>query len=461
MPWIDVALAAAIVISLVCGVVTRRRSALWPMIAGLPVAALLVTGAVLEGARPQLIVLVVLAVLAAAVVVWARSSRSARSSRLAVASAVLLSLVAFAGATAAWALPPVFVVAGTGDYAVAIDTTVWSDDSRDAHGETVADHGETVADRGETVAGGHRSIPVTVWYPTDGEGDPAPYLPDRDHAAEFTGAVAAQYGLPAVALDSLHRARGAAIWRGNPAAGSFPIVIASPGAGSTRWFFTSWAQELASHGIVVIAVDHPYDAAAVELSDGSLALSESRSTGDDQLDQARADQDTRVRAADLRAIIDRISSGRSGLPALASADPGLIIAAGHSMGGAAAIEAARLDDRIAGVIDIDGMPRSPEGTRLAVPFLAVVAGDADDNPSYSAAIDELIADGRGARVTLDGVTHFGLVDVGLLIAPIPGVTGARGQSGPELVARATLVLVAAVTTGTELDAEALAAIGAV
>ena len=50
-------------------------------------------------------------------------------------------------------------------------------------------------------------------------------------------------------------------------------------------------------------------------------------------------------------------------------------------------------------------------------------GDADPNPRYVAIRDALLA--HGARVRRDGVTHFGRFDIGLMIAPVPGITGAH------------------------------------
>lgn len=112
-----------------------------------------------------------------------------------------------------------------------------------------------------------------------------------------------------------------------------------------------------------------------------------------------------IRAADIRAVIDKVEMASSDAPELAGADLRKLIAAGHSAGGAAAIEAARLDGRITAVVDIDGMPRSPAGTQLTQPLLAIVSGDMDPNPGYEHALDSLLADGNGARVTLNGVAH--------------------------------------------------------
>lgn len=446
MPWIDVAAAVAVCAMLVVGLATQRRSARAVIVMGALAAALLVAAFLLEGGRGQLLALAAVAALGVGTVAWVRS---ARHSGWAAMSAVILSIASLVVAGASWALPPVFVAAGTGIYDVGVDTAVWVDDSRDARG----------GGGGET--GQQRSLPVTIWYPAEETEGSSAYLPMAGSSDQLISALAAQYGVPALVFDSLARAQSPASWQSAPADGSFAAVVASPGSGSTRWLFTSWAVELASHGIVVVAVDHPFDAAAVELADGTLAFSELQTTGDDARDQALADGWAAIRATDLLAVLDRIEAADSALPALTSVDPQSIIAAGHSLGGAAAIEAARRDARVAGVVDIDGMPRSPSGTALAQPLLALVAGEADANPAYDAALDELLAaqSGAGVRLTLDGVAHLGFIDAGLMLAPVPGLTGMRGSEGAHLAAQATLLLVEAVKSGDRIDTDSLAQFG--
>ncbi len=62
--------------------------------------------------------------------------------------------------------------------------------------------------------------------------------------------------------------------------GRFPVVLFSPGSGGARTQNTAWAEELASHGYLVAALDHPYDSAAVVLTDGRTIHTKTASTGD-------------------------------------------------------------------------------------------------------------------------------------------------------------------------------------
>lgn len=50
--------------------------------------------------------------------------------------------------------------------------------------------------------------------------------------------------------------------------GPRPVVLYSPGVGDPRTLGTTLTDELASHGYVVVAIDHTYDASAVEFPGG-------------------------------------------------------------------------------------------------------------------------------------------------------------------------------------------------
>ncbi|NEC19255.1 hypothetical protein G3I50_13440, partial [Streptomyces parvus] len=133
----------------------------------------------------------------------------------------------------------------------------------------------------------------------------APYLGRTEAEARTVSAALADYtGVPGFLLDGLPRARSHAV-PGAPVAdggGRFPVVVFSPGLGGVRTQNTAWAEELASRGYVVAAVDHPYDSAAVVLSDGRTLRTRVTATGDRAEDRALAEEWTRTRAADLRTV---------------------------------------------------------------------------------------------------------------------------------------------------------------
>ncbi|MEV8624507.1 acetylhydrolase [Streptomyces sp. NPDC051079] len=130
-----------------------------------------------------------------------------------------------------------------------------------------------------------------------------------------------------------------------PLPGRRPVLLYSPGGGDSRTLGTSLAEDLASHGRVVVLVDHPGDATQVELPGGM------RTTvlfGPPDPATFRTMVDTRV--ADLRFVLDRLGD----LPTASVTDPRRIGAYGHSAGGTAAVYAAHDDARIRAVANLEG-----------------------------------------------------------------------------------------------------------
>ena len=57
------------------------------------------------------------------------------------------------------------------------------------------------------------------------------------------------------------------------AAKNFPLLVFSPGFDESSLTYASTLEDLASHGYVIAAIDHPYDATCVTLPDGRLSRS--------------------------------------------------------------------------------------------------------------------------------------------------------------------------------------------
>lgn len=169
------------------------------------------------------------------------------------------------GPVTAWAFPvPVFPVP-SGGFAVGTRVLQWTD-----------------PDRAETFTADpldRRTVVAQLWYPAQNSPADAPraqYLGrTEDEARTVSEALARGVGLPGFLLDGIPRARTHAIPDAPVAAegGRFPVVLFSPGSSGVRTQNTAWAEELASHGYVVAALDHPYDSAAVVLSDGRTITS--------------------------------------------------------------------------------------------------------------------------------------------------------------------------------------------
>ena len=354
-----------------------------------------------------------------AVVVTLGGWRGARRRwvRLAVAL-VVGGLLAGAGVLA-WAFPVLRLPTPTGPASVGTDVLQWTDPARPG-----------------------RVVVAQVWYPAapgDGGGAPrATYLGrDGREAAIVADGIASHFGVPPFLLSEARRAEGHARLRARPADAqrAHPALLLSPGLGGVRTQNTALAEDLASHGYVVVALDHPGDSAVVVLDDGTAVRSEVTATGDDAEDDRRASGWTTTRAADLRFVRTRLTD----LPV--PVDPDRVAVAGHSIGGAAAIQAAMEDPAFAAVVDLDGYPRNVDAGELRVPVLFVVAGRGSGNPAndreYAAArrlvLGRVEPTARAAceERVVPGAAHLTFTDAPLFLPPVPSLIGSGGrEDGP-------------------------------
>ncbi|MFI7005305.1 alpha/beta hydrolase family protein [Streptomyces sp. NPDC050145] len=135
-------------------------------------------------------------------------------------------------------------------------------------------------------------------------------------------------------------------YKGAPALpGRRPVLVYSPGGGDSRTLGTSLAEDLASHGRVVVLVDHPGDATQVELPTG---MRRTVLVGPPDPAVLRTMIDTRI--ADLRLVLDRLPD----LPLAPVMDRHRIGMYGHSAGGTAAVYAACHDHRVDAVANLEG-----------------------------------------------------------------------------------------------------------
>ncbi|GAA2364763.1 hypothetical protein [Streptomyces cuspidosporus] len=143
---------------------------------------------------------------------------------------------------------------------------------------------------------------------------------------------------PAREVERYERAPGAAAHQDAPPAldpsGPRPVVLCSPGAGEARAERTRLADELASHGYVVVVLDHGDDA---------------RSAGSPQ-----------GRAADVRFALDQLVSLAPGVLDLSRI--GLF---GGSAGCPADLAPLYDDPRITAIADLDGRGADPDGDPAA------------------------------------------------------------------------------------------------
>ena len=138
---------------------------------------------------------------------------------------------------------------------------------------------------------------VSLWYPAERtHGYPlAPWLPPAAWA-RFEQDNGIPPGVLQVPLT--HGAVGAPVDRDR---GGRPVVLYSPGFGSTRDSGTVLVEELVSRGYIVVTIDHTHDASAVEFPDGRVETPAIPDTPE-AIEQAVA-----VRVADTRFVLDTLT----------------------------------------------------------------------------------------------------------------------------------------------------------
>jgi len=140
----------------------------------------------------------------------------------------------------------------------------------------------------------------------------------------------------------------------------YPVILLSPGNGTNIEFYASLASEIASDGYIVVGLNHLYDVAAVELSNGEVA-----SYDKDQwllevsAHQAYTAERIKVRTADVIFALDQLTalnaSATSSFAGMFDLDS--VAVAGHSLGGITASEACKADARFKACLNFDGLQK--------------------------------------------------------------------------------------------------------
>ncbi|HKN56873.1 MAG TPA: hypothetical protein VJX66_30575 [Amycolatopsis sp.] len=207
-----------------------------------------------------------------------------------------------------------------------------------------------------------RELMISLWYPARRSGDArrAPYLQSQlaDYYVDSPPA-----GLPTGHIDWSATATNATpLAEALPRAGGYPVVLYSPGGGNSRALGTVLAEELASHGFVVVTVDHTHET-AVAFPGGRLEVSAIPANPPDINAAKQLFMDSRE--ADILFVLDQLNMIADGenpdadgtpLPAglTGALNPAAMGMYGHSAGGVTAARAVRDDDRLLAGINMEG-----------------------------------------------------------------------------------------------------------
>jgi predicted dienelactone hydrolase len=296
----------------------------------------------------------------------------------------------------------------TGPYAVGRTTAVWSDP---AHIDPMA-----------TEPGAKRELFAWIWYPatTPPGAQPVDYMPAALREAMKSGFVITLLNRDSSRIRA-HSFRDAAV---APTPQRFPVVLMRAGLAALITNYTSLAEDLASHGYVVVGFDAPYRSFAVAFPDGRVFKRAPANNADlvgGGAQKELANRLARAWTSDMSFALDQMErlndfdpSGRF----TGRLDMQRVGVFGHSLGGATALEFCHDDARCKAGIDVDGLPLGDvvqEGVKQ--PFLFLLSDHSGEPEAESGPVmrdihsiySRLPADSR-LMVTLRGANHYGFSD---------------------------------------------------
>jgi len=220
-----------------------------------------------------------------------------------------------------------------------------------------------------------RELMVKVYYPAKKD-DSRPFSP-YFHSPQLVRLFAAFYGLPDFMFDHLNlvKTNSKENLPLSDRQETYPVILFSHGAGTSMEVQTSQCEDLASHGYIAVAIDHPYVSAGTIFPD-RIVLHKEATTDFNTAEPAEII--TQIMADDVRFTIDKLSEMNNGkIDSVFSGRLNLnhIGVIGHSVGGAVAYNLAINDSRVKAAIDLDGVVYLiPKGDPKAVaPFLMLAS----------------------------------------------------------------------------------------
>ncbi|WP_227983569.1 alpha/beta hydrolase family protein [Nocardia spumae] len=283
-----------------------------------------------------------------------------------------------------------------------------------------------------TAADGSRTIMASVWYPASRPGIPATYVPAGDPIAASSIAIASAFWLhtPAAAIAmvgaTVAAAQAAPVDR---TLGRLPVVVVSPGLGTPRWILSGLAEEIASRGYAVVAMDHTGEVPAVEFPSGRIVFGGAVRPDDYRYMRARL----AVRLDDSRLTLDRLTT----LPVVGPLiDLDRIAMLGHSYGGLTAVQTAAADPRVRAAVVLDGSAgwnRVADAPALDRPVLLLAAGDTPPHPSWTR-----FHDPHFARAAIGSAAHYSATDLCAFGAG-PRLCGTMNAARAAVVSRGVVV----------------------
>jgi dienelactone hydrolase len=343
-------------------------------------------------------------------------------------------------------LPRFRLPAPTGPYAVGTVTRYWVDTTRE-----------------------NRELMVQFWYPAQSSAS-VPLARYMQHAEVLGNA----FGVPGFFFRHLNYLPTQALSQVTLASDQpiYPILLFSHGLGGVRTQNTFQCQFLASHGYIVVAVDHTHYAAGVVFPDGRVSPFSLENLGMTPEMMKQVNRNPAIFAAYMRAIeqalpivtgdqrfvLDRLAQLHHHDPEhlfTGRLDLNHIGAFGHSQGGATVWHLCSVDSRCKAALNLDGPALGSiqqSGSPRPIFFLGSTNKAIFPDPQVQAlaqdmvtgTLDRTFAASTGDRYRMELVRsgHFNFSDAPLILprtfGRVPTMLGAVGVRGLSVINAYTL-----------------------
>ena len=264
---------------------------------------------------------------------------------------------------------------------------------------------------------GSREMMVRVWYPAElQDGDQkAPYNYNEALIADM---IADDFGIPKSIMRTINKIDGNSWLNADPLNKRFPVLIFSHGHGALKTQNTTQMEELASHGYVLFACDHTYDA-GISVFPENRVIRNKTDIPDGISDKEKwgiREVQLGYRVGDIQFLLDEMEKGKYLPQSLRnSLELDKIGIFGHSFGGATSVVASLKDERIDAALGLDAwflpIPSTLIKQNMSIPFAHLGQVSWKEKDNYLK-LDTLASSNssQSLRFDVQGSTHYDFSD---------------------------------------------------
>ncbi len=213
---------------------------------------------------------------------------------------------------------------------------------------------------------------------------------------------------------------------------TYPVVTLRAGGGALSSDYTLLAEDLSSHGYIVVSFDAPYRTVVTAFSDGRV-MERNTQSDFDSMPYAEAEKAATkamsVWIMDAKFVLDRLQELNANDPSgrfKGRLDLEKVGIVGHSLGGATAAQFCHDDSRCKAGIDIDGIPfGSVVQDSLHQPFFIILSDHrkeaGPEPPIVERKLESIYSKlpaGMGWQVMIEGANHFTFSDQMFTKSPV-------------------------------------------